>query len=109
MTSPTEQVRVVPMERLRRLNAESGGHWFDADTLRFFSSRVAQHAYAVGALAWFVSSECPPRGERRWSVRVADLSTGRVHTAGEFLEYGSRSGADKAARRMAERALAEVI
>jgi len=100
---------------------ESGSHFFDKDTLRFFSCRVSEMVYPTfgfyGTL--FVTSE-HDRGSsygqhaRYYTVRRAYwtevtewedpiLSIGTllsIETVGEFQQYASRSGAHRAAKRM---------
>lgn len=76
------------------------GHWFDASTLRFFSSRISQRVYPAPGGAYFVSSEASPGEGRRYSVRFAD-SSGDITTVGEFQEYTYRSTAHAAAARFA--------
>ena len=58
------------------------GHWFDADTMRFFGSRIGI-ARKKGDDFYFVSSEKPPHGPRRYSVRKMDIN-GKIETVGEF-------------------------
>jgi len=52
------------------------GHWFDASTMRFFSTRI------------FVTSEEPPYGPRKAHVRVMDPE-GSVSTVGPFNEWST--------------------
>ncbi len=87
---------------IRERNAANGGHWFDADTLRFFRSRLP--AGCVGRVdntAWFITSEAGPlgRGPRAYTVRRADVATGHVDTEGAFRGYVTRGAAITAARR----------
>lgn len=94
--------RYVDMAEVRRAHR---GHWFDRDTLRFFRSRVAEYGYgsADGARVYFVSSErFDDRSPRLYSVRVCVLATGSIDTVGAFQRFRSRSGADAAARRLAD-------
>jgi hypothetical protein len=86
-----------------------GRHWFDADTLRFFSSRIADTAYVSGeyretldGAAYFVSSERRRGCARLYTVRRYDFATQDISTVGEFQGYASRSGAVAAAKRHAK-------
>lgn len=86
---------------IRERNAASGGHWFDADTLKFFRSRLPTGVVGrVDNTAWFVTSEAGPfgRGPRAYTVRRADVATGHVDTVGEFRGYSTRGAAITAAR-----------
>lgn len=99
------KITTIPTHEIARRNAAAGSHFFSADTLRFFRSRISGDAFLVPGSrdAFFVTSE--KRGFRNngraYTVRHADLITGRVETAGGFLGYGSRSTATSAARRLA--------
>lgn len=93
------------IEGCKLANRQAGQHWFDADTLRFFASRISHNLYRTpdgGAL--FVSSEQyrSSRGSapRRYTLRRI-LRNGHVETVGEFQQYASGSGAHKAAARTA--------
>jgi len=74
------------------------GHWFDRDTLRFFSSRIARIAYCsdAGDVAFFVSSEQPPNGTRAYSVRRCDMTTGKIDTVGQFCSMTASQARDRA-------------
>ena len=96
----------MPMASVRRHVSETGSHWFDRDTMRFFRSRVGLYAYQDAQYAdvvYFVSSERSPFGGRRYSVRRANIETGTVETVGDFQAYTSRATADAAARHFATR------
>lgn len=88
----------IPISDVKRLNKSAGLYWFEPDTLRFFRSRVASHAYKStdGAKAYLVSSEQGPDMPRRYSVRVCDLATGRIDTVGEFQSYKNHQKASRA-------------
>jgi hypothetical protein len=88
------------------------GHWFDADAIRFFHSRVAATAYKTddGSRAYFVSSERYDFDTaRKFTVRVYNFETHDIRTVGEFQAYASRSGADAAARRLARHSSGEAV
>lgn len=90
---------------IERINERHGGHWFEAGSMRFFNSRVAEVGYKAtsGRRVYFVSSErFDASTPRRYSVRVMDLETGDVSTVGVFQQYASRGTADRAARNAAE-------
>ena len=93
----------TPEEEYRIRNPD--GHWFDSDTLRFFRSRIDQHAYGPGLKKlYFVSSEkntgfCDH--PRLYTVRVID-EKGDISDIGGFQAYKSLSGATSAMRRAAK-------
>lgn len=102
----------IPMEEIRRLyDPGYHRHWFDRSTMRFFRSRLPQGGYMTTdeRLVYFVSSEQfegsnGDRAERRYSIRVLKVADHAIDTIGDFQAYASRSGADAAARRLAESA-----
>lgn len=84
-------MKVVSIDEVRRRHK---GHWFDADSMRFFRSRVADVAYMSedGSRAYFVSSEkfVPSQGPaeaRRYTIRFMYWNTGEIDTRGEFQQY----------------------
>lgn len=92
--------------QIKYANRQLGHYFFDADTLRFFSSRVHDEVYGG---KYFVTSERDDSdafvsaawgGERRYTVRVANAD-GSIDTVGQFGQYASRSGAHAAAMRLA--------
>lgn len=93
------------MTEVREAVTAGGSHWFDADTLRFFRTRLSEYLYGG---RYFVTSEENPSGERRYTVRVVVWEDDRwvIDTVGGFEgfhKYASRSGAHKAAERAAKR------
>lgn len=90
------------IDDIKTANRVRGHHWFDADTMRRFRSRVSEQIYPCEGGAYFVSSE---RGRhqsrRRYSVRFADAA-GRVTTVGEFQQFSTAAHAHAYARERAE-------
>jgi hypothetical protein len=90
------------IEEIKRANARSGQHWFDPDTMRFFSSRAGSQIIA-GRI--FISSErfeMPDpslSGPRLYTIRIA-TDTGEVGDLSDFQQFRSASGARAAALRM---------
>ena len=80
------------------------GHWFDRATLSFFDSRISGGWRTHdGSTYIFTTSERPPQGERRYSVRVL-LTCGEelgIQTVGAFLAYASQREAQREAYRLA--------
>lgn len=95
----------ISTDQLAHRNASNGGHFFDADSKRFFSSRIGSTAYcSQDGFAFFVTSE--RRGfrdtSRGFTVRIATTHDGDMHgDFGGFNAFVSRSAADRAARRLA--------
>ena len=86
------------IEEIKQANRYAGQHWFDADTMRFFRSRVSDKVYPVKDGAYFVSSErFTDNSPRLHSVRRA-YDDGRVETVGEFQGYATGQQAHDAAQ-----------
>lgn len=84
-------------DQLRYLAREVGSHFFDRDTMRFFSSRIGGEIFAG---RYFVTSERDATGAawggaRRYTVRAFTYADGRLdfETVGEFGEHATRGDA----------------
>lgn len=92
---------MLTLREVKDANRALGSHWFDADTMRFFNSRVSSRVYPLadgGTL--FVSSERSPNGRRLFTVRHA-LSNGEIEeTPAGFQAFASRNGAHGYAARL---------
>jgi hypothetical protein len=85
---------------IERANYYAGQHFFEPDTMRFFSSRVLDGVYGG---RYFVTSE--RRGfddyRRAYTVRVA-RDNGQVETVGDFLDFASSAAAHRRAAKLAQ-------
>lgn len=80
---------------IRYENERIGHHWFDAETLRFFGSRVLPTVYGG---RYFISSEDTfDRTGRDYSVRIAHAD-GSIDTVGEHGAYATRAEAVRAVK-----------
>ena len=89
--------RFETLTEIKNANTALGHHWFEKDSMRFFSSRISPATiYHRGGRTFFISSECQEPGvtPRRWNVREA-LPDGRINTLGEFMVHGTRTAALK--------------
>jgi hypothetical protein len=97
----------------RRYEPGEGRHWFDADTMRYFHTRLPDHGWEGPGGTYFASSEqrepyayrdirgeLQPATPRRYSVRKL-AGPGKIDTIGEFHSYGTLAQADGAAKRFA--------
>lgn len=94
---------------------EGSGYWFSKGAMRFFSSRILWGTLTEGR-GWdlyFISSEQPPYGARRYTVRIVkrDLSPNiptafSIDTVGEFEGYATRAEAVRAMNRAITESLA---
>lgn len=72
------------------------GHWFDKDAMRFFGTRYASGFLdiAPARVTLFVTSEKPPHGPRRASIRAYFWDSAQVDTLGPFCEVSAKVAAD---------------
>ncbi len=77
-------------------NDEAGHHWFDADTMEFFKSRLESDLIDG---RYFITSERGPYGPRAFSICMADEDA-HIQTVGEFMGYETLTGAVLAATRL---------
>lgn len=78
------------LAQVKEANRESGHCWFSPDTMRFFRTRI------LGGLVagkYFVTSEKPPHGPRKYSIREVKNTQGHIWTVGEFCQYGTARAA----------------
>lgn len=112
-------VKIVSSQIVVDRDRAHGGHFFDADTMRYWHSRLMQDAYTpeeitpdarlfrpCGSLTpgvFFVTSEHSYDHSRRlYTVRRSDYVTGAISTVEDFLTLPTRRAALRAARRAAE-------
>lgn len=92
----------ITMASIREHATEHGCRWFEPGATRFFRSRYPRSAVLLpDGRAAFVTSEQPPHGPRRYTVRAYDYTDGMVETVGPFCGYSSR--------REAQRAIADML
>jgi hypothetical protein len=86
--------------RARYASLNPTGHWFDKDTIKFFSCTLAEGGRITpGGEILFATSEKPPHGRRAYSVRVL-RADGDIDTVGEFCGFGSWAAAERAIAEM---------
>jgi hypothetical protein len=73
------------IQEIKKRNIEVGEHFFDAETIRFFDSRIYKTTHGF----YFTTSERGPSGVRRYSVRVIDWETGHIETVGNFQQFST--------------------
>lgn len=98
-------LRIIGMDEIEKHYSPGySRHWFDKDTLRFFKSRLPQQAYQTDdeTRAYFVTSEQPPDGSRRWSIRCYSFVTRDIETIGPFCSWSSSRAATSAAMKLAK-------
>lgn len=101
-------MKTIPFSNVREFYARNrpDGHWFDADTVRFFGSRLPSIAYETNAGVLFISSELDFDRERRYYNVRRQKVNGDIDTIGKFNEYRSRAEALNAIRNLHKRVAA---
>ena len=74
------------IKMIKEANAEAGQCFFEKETIAFFRSVVGQTVYQGPGGVFFTTSEKPPHGPRRHTVRQFHPSTGVVDTVGDFCK-----------------------
>jgi hypothetical protein len=105
------------ISEVKRRSDLKNGHFFDKDTMKFFSSRISELAWQKGGSQdpsykikdiYFITSEADQSDYRHkgsiraWTIRKADLN-GNIDTISEFQEYGSLYDARKALKEILEK------
>lgn len=81
------------IERIAEANQAAGYHFFDPDTIRFFSSIIYPRVYAG---RYFITGErCDEHYPERFTIRVA-LDNGQVETVGDFQAFETHEAAEDA-------------
>lgn len=73
------------MDDVIAANRAINHHWFDRDTMRFFGTRIESRLIAGKR---FITSEKPPSGRRRYTIREA-MPDGTIDTVGEFCQFAT--------------------
>jgi hypothetical protein len=93
----TTQTVPTTIAAIRRRNREFGAHFFDADTMRFFRSRVLPTVHVGTDRAFFVTSEqYDDDAPRLYTVRYC-TSEGDCGTVGQFQGHADEPAAQAAA------------
>jgi hypothetical protein len=114
MTTQTAVYTTTSRDLIDTYKRRTSGHFFDADTMRFFKSRVSSTVYTLGNGYVFVTSErdqcsywsysagrhIEHDSGRKYTVRWWNGSSDTsIDTLGEFMGYTSSRAAHKAAQR----------
>lgn len=91
---PKTKQTVTTIAELKALNERNGGCWFGRGEMRFFGTRIES---GILCGRYFITSEQPPHGSRKFSVRTFD-DEGSVETVGEFCELATKRDALAALR-----------
>ena len=66
-------------------NEQTGGHWFDKSSMRFFKTKIKSRLIAGKR---FITSECGPDERTRYTIREAQPD-GSIDTIGEFQQFST--------------------
>jgi hypothetical protein len=75
------------------------GHWFDADSMRFFKTKLPEVAYETTAGILFVTSEVNPSGVKAYTVR-RQAPDGQIKTVGDFHHFRTAAAARAEIKRL---------
>lgn len=89
----------TPLHTLEQIKRRHEGHWFDADTMRFFKTRILPDIVLdkTRARSLFITSEPYAwTGPRVYTLRSASWETGEITTVGELGEHETLRAARRA-------------
>ena len=95
------------IDEVKRRAEKGSPHFFDTDTMRFFSSRISELAWKIGENVYFITSEADrgsvrhSRSIRAWTVRKSDKD-GDITTVGDFQGEPSLNEARKTIKAIKE-------
>lgn len=105
---PEREDAEMNIDDIKRRNRESGGHFFDRDTVSFFRSQTLSTVYEGRGGVFFVTSEqFDQQSPRRFTVRKFD-DNGNIGTFGPFNSLSHQS-AVLLARRAADGEISEAV
>ena len=94
------------IDEIKAANKKAGRFFFEADTLRFFRSRILPGVIAGG---FFITSEKDCLGsDRRYTVRLCK-EDGDIETIGDFQQFSRADQARRAVVKLVRNTWAEVI
>lgn len=85
-----DRKRLFSMADIKELNREAGQYFFERSTIRFFKSCIESGLLKGG---YFITSEEPPHGGRKYSARKVDYLNGSIETLSDFCEYSTKEDA----------------
>jgi len=92
------------IDDIKRKHRYTGGHFFDADTMRFFDSRILETVYQGPGGVFFLTSErfhgSTYDGPRLYTVRKFNPESGDISTHSDYNRM-TRTAATAAARNAA--------
>lgn len=95
------QVEILTLSDIRRATR---GHWFDADTMKFFSTTLpdGEYVWNINGRVFFISGERDTWTDqkRRYTIREYLPEKDDIVTVGEFQQYRTPDQARKALRAM---------
>ena len=95
------------IDEVKRRAEKGSPHFFDKDTMRFFSSRISELSWKIAENIYFITSEADNStykhsgSIRAWTVRICDIN-GDINTHGKFQEHETLSQARKSIKEKLE-------
>lgn len=95
------------IDEVKTRSEKNAKHFFDADTMRFFSSRVLELAWKKADEIYFITSEADNgRIKHQGSIRAFTVrksnANGSIDTIGDFQEHATKRDAQKAIKEILE-------
>ncbi len=87
--------------KIKTAMKEDGSFWWQPASVRFFDTRVESSTFEGDGGIFFVTSEEPPCGLRKCTVREFDPLTLKISTVGDFCQM-SRVGAISLVKQLAK-------
>ncbi len=93
---------------IKNANRLAGHHWFDADTMRFFSTRIETGVINIGRESYFIASNRfehpsdPAQDGTRFCLILHADREGRVHSVGKDATDGGYPSISAATAALAE-------
>jgi hypothetical protein len=85
-------MKLTTMEQVKQANKARGQHWFDADTLEYWGTKI--HGELMAGEFFITSEDNFNRDARFFTIRkVSD--TGRVSTVGTWQQYATLKEAEE--------------
>lgn len=88
------------IDEIKNLAEKNHSHFFDKDTMKFFSSRLSELCWKIEQEIYFITSEADQSyikhsgSKRAFTVRKCSLN-GNIETVGKFQEFSTVKEARK--------------
>lgn len=88
---------MLTITEMKRLNKAAGQYWFSKGAMKFFNTKIEAKPDKNN---FFITSDCPNDGIKRYTIRRFNTETYEVETASEFWEFRTLEEAKAARKQM---------